>query len=69
MPCTMMSSPGLIIHAACDCPCAQFWTQLAWRRFKAFAGSAAKKNDPKSMQARRSQLRGQIEESGEEVEE
>ena len=39
------------------------------RRFKAFAGSAAKKNDPKSMQARRSQLRGQIEESGEEVEE
>ncbi len=39
------------------------------RRFKAFQGSSAKKNDPKSMQARRAQLREQIEESGEVVEE
>jgi hypothetical protein len=38
-------------------------------RFKAFNGSTSKKNDSKSMIARRTQLREQLEESGEKVEE
>ncbi|GAX81748.1 hypothetical protein CEUSTIGMA_g9176.t1 [Chlamydomonas eustigma] len=39
------------------------------KRFKAFNGSTSKKNDSKSMIARRTQLREQLEESGEKVEE
>ena len=38
-------------------------------RFRAFAGSAAKKNDPKTMNQRRDKLREQLEASGDKVEE
>ena len=38
-------------------------------RFRAFSGSAAKKNDPKTMQQRREKLREQLEASGDKPEE